>query len=123
MELNKQTTSLLSSGSVANNNEVNRGDNASGANGSNSKGPLGSQALKMGNAAQLQSPMTDGKQGTTSGLTGGYGSNPEAKGFAGANGPSTNGMVLGMGGQGRLGLDSNGNALTVHKRPPKEETV
>lgn len=31
--------------------------------------------------------------------------------------------ALGMGGQGRHGLDANGNALTVHKRQPKEETV
>ena len=37
----------------------------------------------------------------------------EEKGFgSGAGGP-----------QGRLGLESNSNALTVHKRPPKEETV
>ena len=37
----------------------------------------------------------------------------EEKGFGGgAGGP-----------QGRLGLESNANALTVHKRPPKEETV
>ena len=71
----------------------------------------------MGTAAQLHSPLEAGKLGATSG---GYGSNlVEDKGFgngSGAGGLNNNGAALGMGGQGRLGLDSNGNALTVHKR-------
>ena len=72
----------------------------------------------MGTAAQLHSPMDAGKLGATSG---GYGSNPaEEKGFGNGAGPQG---ALGMGGQGRLGLDDKGNALTVHKRQPKEETV
>lgn len=78
----------------------------------------------MGNAAQLHSPLDAAKLGAT---TGGYGTNlAEEKGFGNGSGPggsNNNGGALGMGGQGRLGLDSNGNALTVHKRQPKEETV
>lgn len=84
----------------------------------NSKIPLVGPSLKMhGKLGEpLTSPNNDGKSGA------GFPSGTDEKGF-GNGGPGSNIGALGMGGQGRLGLDANGNALTVHKRQPKEETV
>ena len=65
--------------------------------------------------------MNDAKLVASQGVNG-YGSNlSDEKGFG--NGPVSNTAALGMGAQGRLGLDANGNALPTHKRPSKEETV
>ena len=100
------------------------------ANNSNQKGPHAGHTLMMGAAhgnlaAPIQSPSNDAKQLATTAAVG-FGSAPsDEKGFGREGGPAgPNGAALGMGGgAGRLGLDSNGNALTVHKRLPKEETV
>ena len=73
-------------------------------------------------AGQPQSPPNDAKLSTTAAV--GFSSVPsDEKGFG--QGPSSNQNTgaLGIGAAGRLGLDPNGNALQVHKRPPKEETV
>ena len=95
------------------------------ANNSNQKGPHAGHSLMMGAAhgnlaAPLQSPSGDPKQLSTTAAVGFASATSDEKGMV-----NTNGATLGMGGgAGRLGLDSsNTNALTVHKRLPKEETV
>ena len=60
----------------------------------------------------VQSPTTDAKMNAVA--AGGGFPSAEEKGFSGNPGGA---------GLGRLGLDSNSNAMTVHKRLPKEETV
>ena len=75
-------------------------------------------------AAPMQSP-SDAKQLSTTAAVGFGSATSDEKGFGREGGPgANNNAALGMGGgAGRLGLDSNSNALTVHKRLPKEETV
>jgi len=112
---------LLTSATAANANS-NAASGIAGTNTNVSKAPLaGGPPLRMGPGNPLGSPINENKLGTTSGGSG-YGTNQvEEKSYG--NGPNGNTAALGMGGQGRLGLDANGNSLALSKRLPKEETV